>query len=361
MNDDRDPQITGRRKVVGWLLVLVSFFGVVAASLAPARYVIHSPGAVINVFGSLDDKQIITVKGAKTYKTTGEFDVLTVYVRGEPGNLPTWAEVIAAYFNSDQVLTPYDEVYAPDENKTQHDSQVSKMMLDSQRDAIAVALKKSGYNFKSWLAVDAVISGRPADGLIKPDDILKSVNSIEPHSLKDVTDQIEKRAGKAVDFQIIRDGKPKTVSVTPFLDPQSGHYRVGMQLGFRYDFPIDVKVDLGDVTGPSAGLTFTLGVIDTLDARSLTSGNKGAATGTIGADGSVGAIGGVQLKMKAALASGAKFMLAPVENCNEIVGHIPAGLQVVAVSNIDEALAALEQLRVQKKPPTSTKLGCPTR
>jgi len=361
MSDNRDPQITGRRKVVGWLLVLVSFLGVVAASLAPARYVIHSPGAVINVFGSLDDKPIISIKGATTYKTSGELDVLTVYVRGEPGNLPTWAEVIAAYFNSDQVLTPYDEVYAPDENKSQHDSQVSKMMLDSQRDAIAVALKKSGYVVKSWLAVDVVGTGRPADGLIKPDDILLSVNSIEPKSLQDVVEQIEDSDGKPVEFQIIRNGKPKTISVTPVMDPQVGAYRVGMQLGFRYDFPIDVKVDLGDVTGPSAGLTFTLGIIDTLDAGSLTSGNKVASTGTIGADGSVGAIGGVQLKMKAALDSGAKFMLAPLGNCNEIVGHVPAGLQVVAVKNIDEALAALEQLRVQKKPPTSTKLGCPIR
>ncbi len=361
MSGSNDPQITGRRKVVGWLLVLVSFFGVIAASLAPARYVIHSPGTVINVFESLDDKPIITVKGAKTFATTGEFDVLTVYVRGEPGNLPTWAEVIAAYFNKDQVLTPYDNVYAPDENKSQHDAQVSKMMLDSQRDAIAVALKKSGYSVKSWLAVDAVIVGRPADGLFKPDDIIKSVNGIEPHSLTDVTVEIEKLNGKPVNFEVVRAGKPKTITVTPALDSQSGHYRVGLQLNFRYDFPFDVKVDLGDVTGPSAGLTFTLGIIDKLDERSLTSGNKVAATGTIGADGSVGAIGGVQLKMKAALDAGAKFMLAPVENCDEIVGHVPAGLQVVAVKNIDEALTALEQLRIDKKPPTSTKLGCPTR
>ncbi len=361
MSDARDPQITGRRKVVGWALVLVSFLGVVAASLAPARYVIHSPGTVINVFGSLDDKPIITVKGAKTFATTGEFEVLTVYVRGEPGNLPTWAEVIAAYFNKDQVLTPYDNVYSPDENKTQHDAQVSKMMLDSQRDAIAVALKKSGYNVKSWLAVDAVSTGRPADGLFKPDDIIKSVNGIEPHSLNDVITPIESFDGTPIVFEVMRAGKLKTIEVTPVLDNQVGQYRVGLQLNFRYEFPFEVKVDLGDVTGPSAGLTFTLGIIDKLNAKALTAGNKVAATGTIGADGSVGAIGGVQLKMKAALDSGAKFMLAPFENCDEILGHVPAGLEVVAVKNIDDALAALEQLSKQKKPPTSTKLGCPTR
>ena len=356
MAEKRGIRALIKRFIVGAVLV-----GSVLFAITPAPYVIEMPGPVFNALGSLGDKQIVTVVGAKTYATDGQFDVLTVQTRGTPEGKPSWVEVLLAMMNSDVKVVPIDEIYPPGSTQKDQEQETTRMMLDSQRDAIAVALKKSGYKFKSWLAVDAVISGRPADGLIKPDDILKSVNSIEPHSLKDVTDQIEKRAGKAVDFQIIRDGKPKTVSVTPFLDPQSGHYRVGMQLGFRYDFPIDVKVDLGDVTGPSAGLTFTLGVIDTLDARSLTSGNKVAATGTIGADGSVGAIGGVQLKMKAALASGAKFMLAPVENCNEIVGHIPAGLQVVAVSNIDEALAALEQLRVQKKPPTSTKLGCPTR
>ncbi len=361
MSNFREPQLTGRRKTVGWLLVLVSFFGVVAASLVPARYVIHSPGTVINVFGSIQDKAIISVKGAKTFSTTGEFDVLTVYVRGEPGNLPTWAEVIAAYFNSDQVLTPYDSVYSPDEDKSQHDAEVSKMMLDSQRDAIAVALKKSGYVFKSWLAVDAVVAGRPADGVFKPDDIIKAVNSIEPKSLADITDEIGRLAGKPVTFEIIRKGKPQTLEVTPVIDPQSGLYRVGLQLNFRYDFPIEVKVNLGDVTGPSAGLTFALGIIDTLDAPSLTDGNKIASTGTISADGSVGAIGGVRLKMKAALDAGAKLMFAPYGNCDEIAGYVPKGLQVVAVKNIDDALAALKTLKKEKTTPTSTKLGCPTR
>jgi PDZ domain-containing protein len=65
--------------------------------------------------------------------------------------------------------------------------------------------------------------------------------------------------------------------------------------------------------------------------------------------------------MKAALDAGAEFMFAPFDNCDEIVGHVPAGLQVVAVKNIDDALAALEQLRTENKPPTKTELGCPTR
>jgi len=361
MTEYRDPRITGPRRTVGLILVAVSFFAVVTALLAPARYVIHSPGAVINVFGSIDKKPIISVTGAKTFQTTGEFDVLTVYVRGEPGNLPSWAEVIAAYFNPNQVLTPYDNVYAPDENKVQHDAQVSKMMLDSQRDAVAVALKKSGYEFKTWLAVDSVISGRPADGIFKPDDIIKSVSSVEPRSVADVIEQIGKLDGKPVTFEVTRNGKAKVLTVTPKKDPESGEYRIGIQLNFRYDFPFEVKVDLGDVSGPSAGLTFALGIIDTLDAESLTAGNKVAATGTIGADGSVGAIGGIQLKMKAALGHGAKFMLAPYGNCDEIVGNVPKGLQVVAVKNIDDALSALDTMKKEKNLPTSTKLGCSTR
>ena len=53
----------------------------------------------------------------------------------------------------------------------------------------------------------------------------------------------------------------------------------------KFDYPFDVDIDSGTIGGPSAGLAFTLGMIDTLSAGELTGGKKVAATGTIEIDG----------------------------------------------------------------------------
>ncbi|GEB52865.1 MULTISPECIES: S16 family serine protease [Streptomyces] len=114
--------------------------------------------------------------------------------------------------------------------------------------------------------------------------------------------------------------------------------------------PDDVKISLrlGDVGGPSAGLFFSLGIIDKLDGDgsggSLTGGHTIAGTGTIDEKGAVGAVGGVPLKMQAARRDGARVFLLPAEQCGE-AGEAPAGLRVVPVTSLSDALTALTHLR----------------
>ncbi|MGO8609108.1 S16 family serine protease, partial [Rhizobium johnstonii] len=77
----------------------------------------------------------------------------------------------------------------------------------------------------------------------------------------------------------------------------------------------------------------------------LNGGKNVAGTGTIGAAGTVGAIGGIRQKMYGALDAGAEYFLAPASNCDEVVGHIPSGLQVFSVATLDDSLAALTAIR----------------
>jgi len=348
------------RKRLGVALLGFSFLAIVAAFLTPAPYVIESPGPVFNVLGTLDSHQIITVTGAKTYASTGQLDALTVNERGTPNQLPSWGEVAAAYLNPDEVLIPIEQMFGPNTTTDQVNKMVTKMMLDSQRDAVAVGLKKSGVSYESWIAVDGIKKGSPADGVFLPDDKIISVNGAFPKSLEDMTSTISKLNGKPVAIELERAKKLMAVEITPVKDAASGKWRVGLFISYRYTFPFNVKVDLGNVTGPSAGMMFTLGIIEKLGPKSLTGGQHIAGTGTIDAAGNVGPIGGIQLKMKGASRAGAKFFLAPRDNCDEIVGHIPAGMQVVTVQNIDDALQALAPLEQGKSLPTASPLGCPS-
>ncbi|HRN29807.1 MAG TPA: ATP-dependent serine peptidase containing a PDZ domain protein, partial [Terrimesophilobacter sp.] len=116
-------------------------------------------------------------------------------------------------------------------------------------------------------------------------------------------------------------------------------------LSITYDFPVEVNIQLENVGGPSGGQIFALGIIDKLTPGSLTGGEDVAGTGTIDGTGDVGAIGGIVHKMFGARDAGARWFLAPVENCAEVVGHVPEGLTVIAVDTLDDSLAALGSIR----------------
>lgn len=105
---------------------------------------------------------------------------------------------------------------------------------------------------------------------------------------------------------------------------------------------LKVKLDLSGVGGPSGGLFFALGIIEKATPESLTGGKNIAGTGTISADGTVGPIGGIDYKMISAKRAGARFFLAPKDNCDEVIGHIPRGLSVFAVGSLGDALDILK-------------------
>jgi PDZ domain-containing protein len=123
-------------------------------------------------------------------------------------------------------------------------------------------------------------------------------------------------------------------------------------VGNKYNFPVKIKLQLSDVGGPSGGMMFALGIIDKLTPGQLTGGKHIAGTGTIDAAGNVGPIGGIRHKLFGAARAGATLFLAPDSNCDEVVGHVPAGLTVIKVSTLAEAQADLEKISTGTNPAT---------
>lgn len=107
---------------------------------------------------------------------------------------------------------------------------------------------------------------------------------------------------------------------------------------------VKVSMNVDEIGGPSAGLMYTLGVIDKLTEADETGGKTIAGTGTIDDKGKVGAIGGIRLKMIGAKRDGATWFLAPKDNCDEVVGHVPDGIRDVQVDTLAEAYAALVKI-----------------
>lgn len=110
-----------------------------------------------------------------------------------------------------------------------------------------------------------------------------------------------------------------------------------------------IKVTLPDTGGPSGGLIFSLGLVDLLTPEDLLQGRKIAGSGTISANGAVGAIGGIAEKIIAAKKSGATILFASKDNCDEIPKQV-SGITVIAINNLNEAVTYLQQTNRSNSP-----------
>jgi PDZ domain-containing protein len=102
---------------------------------------------------------------------------------------------------------------------------------------------------------------------------------------------------------------------------------------------IDFKVK--ETGGPSGGLVFAIALVELLTERDILQGDHIAGTGTINARGIVGGIGGINEKIASAQKVGATLFFAPVSNASEIA-NIPAGIKVVTVATLAQAISYLE-------------------
>ncbi|MDR1799532.1 MAG: PDZ domain-containing protein, partial [Bifidobacteriaceae bacterium] len=192
-------------------------------------------------------------------------------------------------------------------------------------------------------AVTPVVEAVPDDHPLQAGDKILALNgqAVTGYGqLLGLLDQIT--AGTEVTVQVERDGSTVDVPVTT-----QGNDGAPARLGVAVTFetPVEVTYGIENIGGPSAGTMFALAIIDKLGDEDLADGRVIAGTGTMDADGSVGAIGGIRQKLIGAEEAGATVFLAPQANCDEARGHVPDGLQVVAIEDLDDAVAALDALR----------------
>ena len=340
------------RKLTG-IGFLALFLGCLFALVfLPTPYVIERPGPVFDVLGKDNGTQVITIEGAKSYPTTGRLDVLTVSVAGNREDTPSWAELAMAWLDPAQAVVPVDVMYPANVSTSQVNAESTAMMEESQQDAIAAALTKLGYTVPWHVYVSEVTKGGASSGKLVAADFVIKINGIDIKDIDQMRAVINKQALLGpLKVEVLRNGV-KTVETITALKDKDGKYRLGILAGYKYDFPVKIKLELGDVGGPSGGMMFALGIIDRLTPGSLTGGKHIAGTGTIDPAGNVGPIGGIRHKLFGAARAGATIFLAPDSNCDEVVGHVPSGLTVVKVRTLSEAKADLEKIATGTKPET---------
>ncbi|WP_028653424.1 YlbL family protein [Nocardioides halotolerans] len=343
-----------------WAAVLAMPLVVALAVIAlfkPLPYTTYAPGPTIDVLGTTNGKEIIQLPdGQKTYRDDGQLRMTTVSVTPKESDLNLF-EVMAAWLDRDDAVYPKEAVYPDDKTADQVRDEGQVQMVSSQDTAVAVALQALGETVTPSLEVTLVSPGSPADGALAVRDLIREVNGTA------LSDDIGKASeelraairstppGGKVTLTVLRDGKEVEVPVTP--EERSadlfsavtitGSPQIGIFLGqgFILPFPVTVTID-PRIGGPSAGLMFSLAIYDTLTPGSLTGGAAVAGTGEIAADGTVGAIGGIQQKIVGARKAGAQLFLVPADNCEDVEGAHNDDMRLVRVDTFDTARSALE-------------------
>ncbi|MEV4179052.1 PDZ domain-containing protein [Nonomuraea sp. NPDC049709] len=334
------------------LTLLLAGFLVLALGLTgafrPVPYVVLSPGPTENTIGEVDKKPVISIKGRQTYPTTGALSLVTVAYQGGPAANIDLLTALRGWLDPTVAVVPQETIFAPDRTQKEVEEENTVEMTSSQDSATAAALTELKITFRAFVQVASTEKGMPADGKLQKGD---EINSVDGKAAKDVTVVANTvkthKPGESVAFNVTR-GKEKVDITVPTVAGPEGQTLVGVKMQTGYEFPFDVDINVGDVGGPSAGLMFSLGILDKLTPGELTGGKKIAGTGTINPGGEVGAIGGIAQKMVGAKDSGATIFLTPAGNCAEATKAVPDGLRLVRADTLHDAVQALDALRTGK-------------
>ncbi|SFX29429.1 PDZ domain-containing protein [Streptomyces atratus] len=330
-----------------------------AGVLIPVPYAEMSPGPTVNTLGKVGGEPVLQISGHKTYPTSGNLNMTTVRVTGADYNM-NLVESVYGWLAHDSVVVPHDTLYPDGKTERESTQENAEEFSQSQESAKVAALTELGIPVTSRVVVSTVVKGSPAQGKLHAGDVIKQVDGTPVKQPEDVAKLVTRHdPGEKVTFTVIpartaqaaeKAGKEpegsRKIVITTAKAPKENRAIVGIQAGTDHTFPFRIDIKLADVGGPSAGLMFSLGIIDRLTPGKLTGGKFIAGTGTIDDKGKVGPIGGINMKLVGARNAGARYFLTPDENCKAAASDTPSGLTLVKVKTIDDAKKSLEKIRV---------------
>ena len=341
-----------RRSLTLAIAGLATVAAIVVAVLFPVPYVILTPGPTLNTLGKDSAGQpLISITGRQTYPASGHLNLVTISYQGGPGSNLNIFQALRAWLNPSEAVVPESELFPPGQTAEQTQAQDTEQMASSQELATAAALTELHIKYQTTVEVLSTVAGYPASKVLKAGDVIEAVDGQPVTGESSLSSMINRYpVGTTLQLQVLRKGQTLTIPVAS--KPSGGSAVIGVQVQERYKFPFNVRITVGDIGGPSAGMMFALGIVDMLTPMNLTGGKFIAGTGEITASGQVGPIGGIQQKMVGARDAGATVFLTPSGNCADAMGAVPAGLKVVKVSTLSQAVSDLEAIKAGKPVPS---------
>ena len=327
---------------VGSVLMALAILSVVLWNIE-LPYLAWSPGPTPEVI------DLLTVEGAEQYPVGGDLYMLTVSQQG----LNVY-ELVAAVADPHVDVLERTAVRPIDVTEEEYQRQSRERMDESKVAAISVALDRLGYDVTvegDGVEVVSVLEGTPAEGALVAGDVITAINGQPVYVGPDAVAEIStNEIGDTIILTVSRGQDIVEVPITLVEHTQNkGQPMVGFgpaTFNPRYVFPIDVEIDSSNIGGPSAGMMYTLAIMNVLTPEDITHGLRIAGTGTITTNGDVGPIGGIRQKVVGATLSGAEYILVPEANYEEALTADIESAEIIAVNTIDDALEFLASLEL---------------
>jgi Lon-like protease len=326
---------------LGWANVLLGL-GAVLLLVAAALYLAPSNDYILLPEDARPLEPLVQAEGEKADRNGGGIYYVAVDVRK--------ASLLEKAFpgvREGATLIPAQEFNPSGENDRTRRQEDLRDMAQSQKFAAAVALRQLGYKVQvrnRGVLIEAVAADFPASGKLQAGDVIVAVDGTRVRSVGDLRRLMApKQPGDEVRLTVRRDGKTSDVTVKTVANPRKPKEAfLGVVISDDAQvakLPVDVKINLGNVGGPSAGLAFALDLVDEL-GRDVDHGKRVAATGEIELDGSIRPVGGIKQKTIGARRSGMDLFLVPGENAAE-ARRYAEGLRVIPVDSFQQALREL--------------------
>jgi PDZ domain-containing protein len=260
----------------------------------------------------------------------------------------SWAEVWRSKWFGRSEIVPAAAVRPPGTTQEQVNQNNKRLIDESKPIAAVVALRAAGYSVDitgQGAEVQSVIKGLPADGVLQVGDVIVGVEGQPIDTTNALLDSIRiHQPGDQLTLTIRRDSQSQDVRVGTARAPsEPGRPVVGVTVStylFDVHMPFQVDIQSDNVGGPSAGFMFALGILDAVTDGDLTRGYYVVGTGTIAADGSVGAVGGAAEKALAAEQDGAQLFLVPKDDYDEAKRWVTS-LRIVPIDGFQDAVREL--------------------
>jgi PDZ domain-containing protein len=314
--------------------------GIVVVGLAAAAVFVPIPIFYLYLPGPVRDAEdLIEISDRETFSSEGSLYMTTVSV----DTSVSFVELVIAGMDSAQEVIMKEDLTRGrplDEVRLEQEAE----MDESQESARQVALTELGLDQPSGEGARVVttITGAPADGVLRPGDVIVAIDGQPTNTTCEVGRQIDTHeTGEEVEVTVDREGRELRFDLEVRENPFDGSPAfIGVQMetvGFSFSPGVTVDFKTGQIAGPSAGLMLALALYDQLTQDDLTAGREIAGTGTLLCDGSVGPIGGIQQKVAGARAQGAEIFLAPAGNYDEAL-QVDADIEIVPIRTFDDAI-----------------------
>jgi PDZ domain-containing protein len=289
---------------------------------------------------------VVTVQGQHAPQGSGGIYFVDVFERRA-----SVFDSLFPWIHDGSTLVPASLIVPPGVSDQAAQQADLRQMAISQKVAAAVALRRLGYKVDvqpKGVVVTELESASHATGKVQTGDLIVSVNGQPTRTIAQLQSVMAKvKPGEVVSLALVRGSQHLIANVKTIADPQERRRAI---IGFapvqasQIKLPIKVSIVTGNVGGPSAGLAFALEIMEKL-GHNVDRGYKVAATGEIGLNGAVIAIGGVKQKTFGAREAGADVFLVPVagDNAKEAERYAH-GLKIIPVKSFAQALHALATL-----------------